>query len=143
MREQAQKQFGAVKTAADELLATLDATQKAKADRHPAGPRLRPRSNARRVRGRSAAQALTRSIGASVIRTLTLWALERPERVAAHSCSDEPSRRISAMSMTTVAHAAPSAPALRLGCGRLGRRRPTAVGARRAISGASAADPEP
>ena len=31
MREQGQKQFGAVKTAADELLATLDATQKAKA----------------------------------------------------------------------------------------------------------------
>lgn len=32
MREQGQKQFGAVKTAADELLATLDATQKAKAN---------------------------------------------------------------------------------------------------------------
>ena len=31
MREQGQKQFGAVKAAADELLATLDATQKAKA----------------------------------------------------------------------------------------------------------------
>jgi LTXXQ motif family protein len=31
MREQGQKQFGAVKSAADELLATLDATQKAKA----------------------------------------------------------------------------------------------------------------
>ena len=31
MREQGQKQFGAVKTAADELLATLDAAQKAKA----------------------------------------------------------------------------------------------------------------
>ena len=31
MREQAQEQFDAVKTAADELLATLDATQKAKA----------------------------------------------------------------------------------------------------------------
>ena len=31
MREQGQKQFGSVKTAADELLATLDATQKAKA----------------------------------------------------------------------------------------------------------------
>ena len=31
MREQGQKQFGAVKTAAEELLATLDATQKAKA----------------------------------------------------------------------------------------------------------------
>ena len=31
MREQGQKQFGAVETAADELLATLDATQKAKA----------------------------------------------------------------------------------------------------------------
>jgi hypothetical protein len=31
MREQGQRQFGAVKTAADELLATLDATQKAKA----------------------------------------------------------------------------------------------------------------
>jgi hypothetical protein len=32
MREQGQKQFGAVKSAADELLAVLDATQKAKAD---------------------------------------------------------------------------------------------------------------
>jgi hypothetical protein len=32
MREQGQKQFGAVKSAADELLATLDATQKAKAN---------------------------------------------------------------------------------------------------------------
>ena len=32
MREQGQKQFGSVKTAADELLATLDATQKAKAN---------------------------------------------------------------------------------------------------------------
>lgn len=31
MREQGQKQFGAVKTAVDELLATLDATQKVKA----------------------------------------------------------------------------------------------------------------
>jgi hypothetical protein len=31
MREQAQKQFGAVKSASDELLASLDATQKAKA----------------------------------------------------------------------------------------------------------------
>ena len=31
MREQGQKQFGAVKAAAEELLATLDATQKAKA----------------------------------------------------------------------------------------------------------------
>jgi hypothetical protein len=31
MREEGQKQFGAVKTAADELLATLDTTQKAKA----------------------------------------------------------------------------------------------------------------
>ena len=31
MREQGQTQFDAVKTAADELLATLDATQKAKA----------------------------------------------------------------------------------------------------------------
>lgn len=31
MREQGQKQFGAVKTAAEELLATLDAAQKAKA----------------------------------------------------------------------------------------------------------------
>ena len=31
MREQGQKQFGSVKTAAEELLATLDATQKAKA----------------------------------------------------------------------------------------------------------------
>lgn len=31
MREQGQQQFGSVKTAADELLATLDATQKAKA----------------------------------------------------------------------------------------------------------------
>jgi hypothetical protein len=31
MREQGQTQFNAVKTAADELLATLDATQKAKA----------------------------------------------------------------------------------------------------------------
>jgi hypothetical protein len=32
MREQAQERFGAVKSAADELLATLDATQKAKAN---------------------------------------------------------------------------------------------------------------
>lgn len=32
MREQGQKRFGAVKSAADELLATLDATQKAKAE---------------------------------------------------------------------------------------------------------------
>lgn len=32
MREQGQKQFGAVKSAADDLLATLDATQKAKAN---------------------------------------------------------------------------------------------------------------
>jgi hypothetical protein len=32
MREQGQKQFGSVKDAADELLATLDATQKAKAN---------------------------------------------------------------------------------------------------------------
>ena len=32
MREQGQKRFGAVKTAADELLAILDATQKAKAN---------------------------------------------------------------------------------------------------------------
>ena len=31
MREQGQKQFGAVKSAANELLATLDARQKAKA----------------------------------------------------------------------------------------------------------------
>ena len=31
MREQGQKQFASVKTAAEELLATLDATQKAKA----------------------------------------------------------------------------------------------------------------
>ena len=32
MREQAQERFGAVKAAADELLATLDATQKSKAE---------------------------------------------------------------------------------------------------------------
>jgi hypothetical protein len=31
MREERQKQFGAVKSAADELLATLDPTQKSKA----------------------------------------------------------------------------------------------------------------
>ena len=62
MREQGQKQFGAVKAAANELLATLDATQKAKAADVLPGLAFGPGQMRGAVRGRPAAQALTRSI---------------------------------------------------------------------------------
>jgi LTXXQ motif family protein len=61
MREEGQTQFGAVKTAADELLATLDATQRAKATDTLASARVKC---AARSRVKPPAQARTRLIAA-------------------------------------------------------------------------------
>ena len=69
-----------MKAAADELLATLDATQKAKATDILPGLAFGPGQMRGAVRGRPAAQALTRSIGAvSAAHARTLWAHQRPE----------------------------------------------------------------
>ena len=81
IREQAQKQFETVKTAADELLATLDETQKAKAQTTLPGSRVRSRHDAERRRGRAAAaSALTSACFAAFrdrkpLRRQSLWVL--------------------------------------------------------------------
>ncbi len=115
MREQGQKQFDAVETAADELLAVLDATQKAKASEILPGLAFGP--------GRCAAHSRAMNSTSTDAETAAQRSSGRHpsvQRVIEHqeaSTSSSVKRRISHVDRN-VAHPAPGAPAFRLRSGR-------------------------